>query len=642
MKRKGITIWELYVERMVLGFAALIFVGVSAFNLLSRPNVVNDVAPSEVDDLLRREAESVRGQLEPGAAPTIEVPRYEPLAPRFAEAIGSSISPALALDLPGPRIGLGAETTSEVGADLRFHEPAFGAPDRLLARQSFGALDPETVSAVEELQQRFPEEPHDITWVSVYAVAPIAAWREALADPGDVGESPIPPNWYDNRVDMLDLVLEREQLVDGTWTDRTVVGPLPGMTYSFRERLAADPNKRDRDDMIAELLEPGRQEVVIRPPFYDTIDDAWAAVDPRLEESITVEEEMAESDAERELRHQERRYRQALAEKAEVERTLDEEGAPYEAERPGRPPRGDRDRSGRSGGEGEGGGRREAPPGGVAPPGAGGGIGAGGEPKGGVDPAKEREKRILGLQRRWKRAAGDVERIARKIDELRIALGLPPLGEEPVEVVAAPTDLLSGDEVVVWSHDIDVEPGATYRYRVRIEVVNPFFARTLDLTAAQEDLARRATIASDSSPWSSPVEVQPPTRLFITKATVEGRQREGRATAEVYHYERGRWWYAAFPVEPGMRVGEPRSPRGAGPVDIDFGTSWFVLDIREDIDADERARDAGLAGEVVLQHFADAERIRVVRPMADRSDDERLRLRDLVDQAESVEVAAGT
>ena len=73
MTVKGITIWERYIERIVLAIAVLTLVGFTAMQFVGEPNAVTmdgrSVAPGEVDRLLEAEAQRLLVRLAPEAAP---------------------------------------------------------------------------------------------------------------------------------------------------------------------------------------------------------------------------------------------------------------------------------------------------------------------------------------------------------------------------------------------------------------------------------------------------------------------------------------------------------------------------------------------------------------------------------------------
>ena len=67
---------------------------------------------------------------------------------------------------------------------------------------------------------------------------------------------------------------------------------------------------------------------------------------------------------------------------------------------------------------------------------------------------------------------------------------------------AAASGDLSGDQAIIWAHDLEVEPGRTYHYRFVVELYNPFFGQTINLLEEQQDLAESLTISSAASAWS--------------------------------------------------------------------------------------------------------------------------------------------
>ena len=202
-------------------------------------------------------------------------------------------------------------------------------------------------------------------------------------------------------------------------------------------------------------------------------------------------------------------------------------------------------------------------------------------------------------------------------------------------------------KIVMWGHDLFVEPGETYRYRVTLKLYNPFFAKKRSLTEEQEHLAESFTLSSAPSDWSEPITVEPRLQVFITSATAPGQRRGavgglglGQATAEVYRYFDGRQWMGTFKVQPGEHIGALQTPRlgnGQPPVEVDFSTGMYVLDIVADIDASgSDARNSGLAATVLLQNARDAQEIEFRDPRTDGSDARRRDLHDKVRDREQL------
>ena len=194
-----------------------------------------------------------------------------------------------------------------------------------------------------------------------------------------------------------------------------------------------------------------------------------------------------------------------------------------------------------------------------------------------------------------------------------------------------PYAALDGDEILVWAHDITVEPGRTYRFRTSVSVYNPFFGRKRSLVESQQSLAQAFTLASPPSEWSQPVRIYPLQRVFITGASTSGAavQGFGRATAEVYRFYDGIQWVEKFQVAPGGVVGgvkDVRLPNGGGTRQIDFSTNFFVLDIVEDHDTSRPA--VRQQARVLLQDLLDPQIVEMRDPRTEDRDPERQRLRD--------------
>jgi len=674
MKRKGITIWELYLERIVLGAAGLFFVAFGGFQLLRSPNTVSiqnrQVAPAEINDLLRDKASEVGEQLTPGAPAAIQVPDHSPLLPDFQSRVSGSIGPAAVIAIAQRPVRISDQAITI--ADVQYYEPKFDAPRPIEAKQFFDAIHPEVISSTEAIESLVGPAPYDVTWVVPAAVVDLDGMREELKR-STPAMAAIPMNWHEGRVDIFDLVVERETLVDGSWSDRRTIDVPPGF-LSFRERLASSIDRPAWEKMIGELRHEGSQEAVIRPPFYDSIGSSFSG---RSEALPTIEE----TDGNRQLAAR----RKALAEKLAEQKSLREELARLggrEDRKPKEP-----ERSGGSTGGGAGGGDGNAPgegsgggDGGVAPPGAGGSPGLGGGGDGGGrrelkgPPRKaagagagaglgaggsgdetgsgdqdldrqerRREARIDRIKRDLKRLSREIERLA---DQIEAETGIDPLeattDEGPEKGASA--NLMDGPSVVVWAHDLSALPEMTYRYRFTLQVRNPFYTRKLDLIEAQHSLADRPVLASKTSAWSEEIRTAPMSRLYVTSAQWEqGRLGFGSAQAEVFRFNGGRWWRAQFSVEPGGRVGGlEKVGKGPDAPEVDFGTDWFVLDIIRDIEAERDAATRGLDSIVLIQRLVGGETL-TLHPVLVEDDLDRAWLMQQVDEADArtTELASG-
>ncbi|MBN2446066.1 MAG: hypothetical protein JXO22_05050, partial [Phycisphaerae bacterium] len=153
-------------------------------------------------------------------------------------------------------------------------------------------------------------------------------------------------------------------------------------------------------------------------------------------------------------------------------------------------------------------------------------------------------------------------------------------------------------KVAVWFHDDTVEPGKTYRYRLRVDLWNRYVNEPKNL-ANPED-ARRVVLAGEWSESSDPVTVIPPTRFFVTRSQDD----KGTVLVDVWKWRDGWWVNEDFEVGVGDMIGTTtRIPtddldENGRPLDeeeVDFTTGAVVLDIRFNEPVSTR-RDSGRDG----------------------------------------------
>jgi len=626
MKRKGISLWEQHLERIVLGVAILFFVGVIAWQFVANPNTVSEggrtITPADIDQLVQTRAQDLNVRLQPGAPSPINIPGYQPVLGDFVAQLSAPVSHSdriMAMQRE-MRLATYDVTPTELA---RYHVPVPPAPAILRARQFYDSLQPETVEQYPSLSSYFAPTTYDGTWIVPAAVLDLRAVREAYESSSDDHAS-VPPNFYDNRLDILTVKVERMRRAgDGSWRDLTSLDVPPGM-LTFEPQLQGEVSKGTRDEILGELRRTGAQLEVIRPSFYAM--RAGSFLPPS--EADAVRDSAPVSEADREIRRIRDRIHDFSRRRAQIERQIRDLGgdtAPAppapgptrpggSGAAPGTPP------GGGLGGPGGGSGRREAPGGGgAAPPGGagGGGLGdpSGGDRSGGAGGpgAQEdarRATRIAGLRAELERLT---ERINRERQRVQALTGrAEDIGSDAADAV--PVDPMSAERLVIWAHDLDVRPGETYRYRFTVSYYNPFFARRLDLMEDQHTLADAITLPSMASEWSDPVTVELPQRIFIVEANAgTGESGFGEVMAEVFRFYDGRWWRETFRVEPGLQIGNARRIRAAGSrvqdVEVDFATEWFLLDVVPDLDADREAVERGRGARAVLQRITGTGRL---------------------------------
>ena len=621
MKTKGITVWEKHAEKFVLGIAFAAAVGFTAMQFIGEPNAVQtsagEIAPGDIDEILQARAEQLLALLHDDAPAGVEIPFPtlgfdDLLAQRKRSLTPEAVLPPFQMALAPRVVGVGR------GKNLKLTVPVVPKPDRVAVGQYAEALADGVVEQYPELQERFGVgDSHDLVYATIRARFDLADLRREFIGEGQADAVRIPPSWYNDRPEhMVDVVINRQEQVDGQWTGLVTLEPIPGQ-LSVRPKISGELFAWLHDDVLGLLSDPANQFKVIQPKFYDTMSNDWtipiwhdgeAPVDDDAAKISDLREKLAQQDAAR----------------VELYERLDDAGGSMDDERDDKrggsgPPRGGG--AGRRGSSGSG--KRDAP-------GSGSGFGndesadIGKRTGGDSDRRQDKQRLIKRLQRDIRRAERSIAKTER---DLR-ALGVDP---DSQEAESDPFAELASDEILVWGHDLTVEAGRTYQYRVTVSVYNPFFGKKRSLVEDQQNLAEAFVLNSEPSEWSESVRIHPFSRVFITSASRGGPGVHGfgRAMAEVYLFFKGIQRMEKFTVTPGEVIGGVRDG-------IDFSTRLFVLDIVEDL---KTGIDRGTGPEsrgavrVLLQDLDDPRRLELRDPRTEETDPDRERLRAKVKPA---------
>ena len=631
MKTKGITIWEQHLEHFVLAIAVLIFVAFTAMQFIGDPNAVDvagkKVGPGQVDRLLKDHANEIARKIAPDAPAPAPIGDPTPVLAKFQAAKAAGVSPQPTLLAWSPQISpvRGYVVDNRGGQFVQVTPPA---PYALLANQYYDTIQPDAVKDNADLQKVLTTTPYDITWITSAAKFSIGTVRQGFAHDGADGSRALPVKWYGGRVDCIDVKNEREELVDGQWTNHVTLDPIPGQR-SFRTHMASRIDATTRDQILGFVADPAGRTEIIEPEFYPCIAGVWA---PPGKEAATPK---GLSDDEIAILNLKNLIKKLTVERDRIAARLKTKHCPESG--PTEPPKtgpnkgsggGGKTPTDSGGGKSGGGGGGPAPPGsGVGPAGQGSGAGNGmrSGDQGDVD---SKECMVLRKQLKEKndqiaKAQADLEKLAPKDKVDTKADATKP--EEPL-----------GDEITIWAHDITIQPGHTYRYRFTVDVYNPLFLHKADLMPAQQPMAEKFVISSQTSDWSAPIRAEPPLRVFVTEArpasqnTGVGALPFGIATAEVYRFYDGRWWKEDFRVYPGDHIGAEKATRSTvadakdkekskSATPINYSTDWFVLDVVEDMAADKQDIDHGRGAVVWLQSLS-TEGITEVRSPRDDHD----------------------
>lgn len=124
--------------------------------------------------------------------------------------------------------------------------------------------------------------------------------------------------------------------------------------------------------------------------------------------------------------------------------------------------------------------------------------------------------------------------------------------------------------VTAFAHDETVEPGKTYRYRMRYFVLNPIYGQPN--AAAKADLAKVYRWESKWSEWTPAFTVPQAISFFVVSRIAD------KATTvqfEVFHFSKGQLRNRNFTVGIGDFIGATEG-------DSDLSTGYTLVDVRKD------------------------------------------------------------
>jgi hypothetical protein len=590
MKTKGINVWEQYIEYIVLVIAILVFGYFAWTTYTSKASVVKSgktITTENVDEELIASSRNLSPKLHDSAPSPIEITAPKELLSSFEQGLVASLSPDQRVVFPRVDLTAGFAVNQDLVSELRTYvQPTVPAPERIRTHQWFATVAEAELSEVPELDTLFVGPPHDATWIQVAAEFDMDGVLEEFRKMNDAAAS-IPEQWFDGKVDVFDLRLERVTLQEEGWAEPELIKVMPGRT-TFRPQLEEEQINTNLRDDIVDQLRTGSQSQVIRPPFYnvkgfspDQVNDpeSWTPSNATGEDGSSEEPEEEGSIAS--LR---KKIEEITSKYSKLEREIEELEAAI--------------RAAQSSGSGSS---------------DGGPMGTDGSPNSG------NSEIIKNLTKKLMLAMEERTLLAREREDL--------LSELRSIDNSAADDLVEsfGGKIWIWAHDLAVTPGTIYKYRVSIQVANPFFGRKPSLYPEQQELADPVALVSIPSAWSEPIEAQPPLQWFVLRAIPTGSSvasnvlDSGRIMAEVYRFTDGLWHKDAIQVAAGQLL----AAQDGG----EFQTEWFVLDMIPWLDATEKNLRNHRASWVILQNMRTGV-TEIVSPWEQASNSRLMDLRD--------------
>ncbi len=541
---KFVDLLEQHVQWLALGLGTLFLAFMVWSYFLSPPATVtvggDELSPSDVDPNVRRTlAQQLNAKMNRSPSQIEAVP---PLFENVQERLTARPQqPELAILTTGGSLNLGGidvtEDAQQPGAVVaKLPEPLPPAEPMGVATGRAAVNDTLAVG----LQNQVATAPTDKHWARVRYTIPLEPLAKAF-DEANI-QRDLPTQFV-----KIELVRET-RMPDGTWGEQTVVtpvalDPLPRLPVE----TAPFPVKRD----FARQVREGGQGLtlnLLRPRFYEiNLGD-----DPNSPRYVGYEQEWEEAE-------------QAASAAAAAAQAL-------------ATPQQDRFNPG----------GRTATGTRTSPGGRGGAPGMSAEERRAEIEMRRIQAEEEAEQRRMEQefARQQAEEAGGRFAERFGGRGNPQQQQRPlVERPALPDDeplpiqgqfnprQMEEDKLLGFAYDDTVEPGTTYRYKVRYYLLNPVFG--IFQFVENEALAEKLLLASDveGATWSEPIEVPSDRQFFVLGV------QNNRARIDVIAWKSGRLHSATFEVPAGDPIGAAgNAVGGTVPEDIDFTTQWVVAE----------------------------------------------------------------
>jgi hypothetical protein len=578
MRKRGGNFFEEHIEKIVLVIIGLVCMWLLVTRVFISPNKVllssgEKLGPGEIDIHISKEAELLKLKLD--AKP-------EPLPPykrRVDDFIGLVNLPTGDIDI-GLYWPLPIHSTADISDKRKYRIPWIGEVDAAAISYIRAVAYVPIIEIDEENHYDIAvSRPNDIDFVTVEAEFDVPGLYGRFYD-SFAGDGVEQEEWRDPCLAVpifASVQLQRQELgADGSWSDwqivpRTKIDPYKKMFESVEEVEGLPPGGIKVRHL--QFDDGGVRVALLQPEAYRVASAKEEWFPPSLHKKYLERQQEIETEKKRRAREAEKLEREQEREKAREEReeargdrrgrTSETGSGSYRGQYSGR--RGDYtrrdDRLGSS--------RR----------------------------SRDRLTRTEGIDnysesdlsaRRKEREERERERKER-LAELRGTLEVTTLDDIYKELdeslITKQTNLTKlRKPLLFWAHDDTVEPGKSYRYRIRLGVFNPI-AGTNKFKEQDEDLKDQIVLWSEFSEIDEVVKV-PETLYFFPRDVQESAE---VVTINVARYSLGQWYSKDFAVKPGEVIGkvaelEPaEKERGfvvtSVPEIIDYSTGAVLVDV---------------------------------------------------------------
>jgi hypothetical protein len=547
---------EKHIEKIVLVVVGLLCLWLAVTQVVLSPNHIEyggkKLGPGDIDIKIREQAKALEQKMNRKPDP---LRAYDPCFPRFVAMFDSAIHNIDFSIYPPVPLHIG-----KVLIERQYDIPEIGpVTDVDVEHIRAVAYVPQGYVNEEKHYTKESSEPNDIDLVSIEAKFNVAELYDKFYD--SFNGASLKEQWRDPclAIPVFSAVqLQRqEQLADGDWSGWQTV---PRAKIEQRRRMF---------EIIEDVnnLPPGG--IKVRRLQFDDAAIKADLLQPEAYMIASAKEDWLPPAFHREyLQHQKEIDAQERKDTLEKEQRERKDSTDR-----GRTREGERTRT------------RGAPGATGMPPGMGGGpMGGGGGPMGGggggggfVPTATKRSTRTVRRDRKTEKQRPDKPKdTAKKTTDVYEKLN---------EILIKPTtDLAEMDEpLLLWAHDDTIEPGKSYRYRIRLGVFNPV-AGTDQFTKRFESLKNKAVLWSEFSEPTRTVEI--PQKLYVFPLDIQ--ETTETVTVQVAKYVLGYWYSKDFAVKQGEVIGkvseykmteEEKKKDVKAPQTIDYSTNTIVVDV---------------------------------------------------------------
>ncbi|MBW8039476.1 MAG: hypothetical protein FVQ85_05700 [Planctomycetes bacterium] len=570
MRKKGGNIFEEHAEKIVLVIVGLVCMWLLITRVFISPNKVLlyagvELGPGKIDDRISMEAELLKLKLDGKPEP---LPPYERRIDAFVEMIDLPIGNIdVSLHLPLP-----IHSSTDIRDKRKYRIPWIGeVEDAAISYIRAVAYEPIIEIDEENQYDMAVSRPNDIDFVTVEAKFDVAGLYGRFYD-SFAGDDVEQKQWRDPclAIPVFSAVqLQRQELgADGSWSQWQIV---PRTKIELRKKMFESVEE-------VEDLPPGG--IKVRRLQFDDAEVRMALLQPEAYKIASAKEEWFPPSLHKKYVEQQNEIEVEKKRRAKEEEKLERE----EEREKAREERGER--RGRTTGTGlfggQSGGRR--------------GDSTRREGRLGTNrTGRDRRSRNESLDtyggsgtssRRREREERAIERQER-LAELRATSRSTTIDDIYKELddilITKKTNLMRmRDLLLFWAHDDTVEPGKSYRYRIRLGVFNPI-AGTNRFNEQDEDLKNKIVLWSEFSELKEIVKV--PGTLYFFPRDVKDAARV--VTVHVARYTLGYWYVKDFAVKPGEVIGkvaefEPAEDERNAPMmpeTIDYTTGAVMVDV---------------------------------------------------------------